>query len=151
MLQLNKLTPLCKKKKRVGRGGSRGGTSCKGHKGQKARSGPHISVTFEGGQMPLVRRLPKRGFNNKRFATEVKIISLQRLDELFNDGDKVDKHILLEKGFIKGKGKFYLKILANGELTKKLEVVADSFSKSAEDKIKSLGGQAIVEKVAKEI
>jgi len=146
MLKLDKLTPLCKKRKRVGRGGSRGGTSCKGHKGQRARSGPKISVTFEGGQMPLVRRLPKRGFNNTRFATEVKIISLQRLDELFNDGDKVDKKVLIEKGALKGKGKFALKVLGSGEITKKLEVVADSFSKSAEDKIKGLGGQAIVAK-----
>lgn len=146
MLQLNKLTPLCKKRKRVGRGGSRGGTSCKGHKGQKARSGPHISVAFEGGQMPLVRRLPKRGFNNKRFATEVKIVSLQQLDNLFVAGDTVNKQVLIEKGVLKGKGKFYLKILANGDLTKKLEVVADSFSKSAMDKIKSLGGQAILAK-----
>ncbi|MFC1842774.1 50S ribosomal protein L15 [Candidatus Dependentiae bacterium] len=146
MLKLNELTPLCKKKKRIGRGGSRGGTSTKGHKGQRARSGHKISVAFEGGQMPLVRRLPKRGFNNTRFATEVKIISLQKLDSLFNDGDKVDKQVLIEKGVFKGKSKFYLKILGNGELKKKLEVVADAFSKSAKETITNLGGQAIVTK-----
>jgi len=144
MLQLNKLTPLCKKKKRVGRGGCRGGTSGKGHKGQKARSGPHISATFEGGQMPLVRRLPKRGFKNVRFATEVKIVSLQRLNDLFNDGEKVDKQALIEKGVLKGKGKFHIKILGTGKLEKKLEIVADAFSKSAKDAIVGLGGQALL-------
>jgi len=146
MLQLNKLTPLCKKKKRVGRGGSRGGTSCKGHKGQKARSGPAISASFEGGQMPLIRRLPKRGFNNTRFKTEVKIISLQRLNDVFNDGDSVDKKVLVEKGILKGKSKFQIKVLGNGDLTKKLTVTADSFSKSAEKAIKDLGGQAVLTK-----
>jgi len=142
MLQLNKLTPLCKKRKRVGRGGSRGGTSGKGHKGQKARSGCKISPTFEGGQMPLVRRLPKRGFNNTRFQTEVKIISLQRLNDVFNEGDTVDKNVLIEKGILKGRGKFALKVLGNGELSKKLTVVADCFSKSAQKAIEDLGGQA---------
>ncbi|MFC1841700.1 50S ribosomal protein L15 [Candidatus Dependentiae bacterium] len=146
MLQLNKLSPLCKKKKRVGRGGSRGGTSTRGHKGQKARSGAHIKVTFEGGQMPLVRRLPKRGFKNVRFATEVKIINLQSLNDLFNDGDKVDKQILVEKGFLKGKSKFELKVLGMGKLEKKLEIVADAFSKSAKDAILGLGGQATLTK-----
>jgi len=145
MLQLNNLTPTCKKKKRRGRGGSRGGTSGKGHKGQKARSGPKISVAFEGGQMPLIRRLPKRGFNNKRFAKEVKIISLQRLNELFNVGDKVDKQILVEKGIFKGARNFDLKVL-DGELSKKLTIVADAFSKSASKKIIDLGGQAQLSK-----
>ena len=142
MFQLNDITPVCKKKKRVGRGGSRGGTSAKGHKGQKARSGPKISAAFEGGQMPLVRRLPKRGFNNTRFQTEVKIISLQRLNDVFNEGDTVDKNVLIEKGILKGRGKFALKVLGNGELSKKLTVVADCFSKSAQKAIEDLGGQA---------
>jgi len=146
MLQLNKLTPLCKKKKRIGRGGSRGGTSGKGHKGQKARSGSSISANFEGGQMPLVRRLPKRGFNNTRFQKEVKVINLKRLSDLFNDGDKVDKKILIEKGVFKGKGKFSLKVLANGAIDKKLIVTADSFSKSAEKAIGEVGGQALLAK-----
>lgn len=148
MLQLNKLTPLCKKRKRVGRGGSRGGTSGKGHKGQKARSGCSISPTFEGGQMPLIRRLPKRGFNNKRFQTEIKIISLQRLNDAFKEGDTVDKQVLLEKGIIKGKGKFALKVLGTGKLSKKLTVIADLFSQSAEKAITDLGGKA---QLAKEI
>jgi len=148
MPQLDKLTPLCKKRKRVGRGGSRGGTSGKGHKGQKARSGGSIKATFEGGQMPLVRRLPKRGFNNIRFQTEVKTVNLQRLSDLFNDGDTVDKKVLIEKGVLKGKGKFILKILGNGTLEKKLTVVADAFSRSAAQKIKDLDGKA---ELAKEI
>jgi len=142
MLRLNKLTPLCKNKKRRGRGGSRGGTSGRGHKGQRARSGVSIGVAFEGGQMPLVRRLPKRGFNNARFKDNVKIVSLQRLNDLFNDGDTVDKKVLVEKGILKGAGKFSLKILSDGELSKKLTVVADAFSKSAAKKITDLGGQA---------
>ena len=141
MLQLNKLTSLCKKKKRVGRGGKRGGTSGKGHKGQKARSGASISATFEGGQMPLVRRLPKRGFNNKRFQTEVKIINLQQLNDSFTEGETVDKQVLFERGMLRGKGKFALKVLGTGTLTKKLTVVADFFSKSAEKAIIDLGGQ----------
>ncbi len=148
MPQLNKLTPLCKKRKKVGRGGSRGGTSGRGHKGQKARSGGSIRPTFEGGQMPLVRRLPKRGFNNVRFQTEVKIVSIQRLNDLFNDSDIVNKKVLIEKGVLKGKGKFILKILGNGTLEKKLTVVADAFSKSAAQKITDLDGKA---ELAKEI
>jgi len=145
MFQLNDITPVCKKKKRVGRGGSRGGTSAKGHKGQKARSGPKISAAFEGGQMPLVRRLPKRGFNNTKFATEVKIVSLQCLHDTFNDGDTVNKQVLLDRGIIKGKGKFALKVLGTGELAKKLDIEADAFSKSAKAAIENAGGTATVE------
>lgn len=144
MYQLNTLAPLCKKRKRVGRGGSRGGTSSKGGKGQTQRSGPKIRASFEGGQMPLVRRLPKVGFNNARFATEVKIVSLQRLNDVFNDGDKVDKKSLIEKGIIKGNNRFTIKILGNGEITKKLEVIADAFSKTAKEAIINIGGQAIL-------
>lgn len=146
MLQLNKLAPLCKKRKRVGRGGSRGGTSTKGGKGQTQRSGPQIGAAFEGGQMPLVRRLPKVGFNNKKFATEVKIVTLQRLNELFEDGQQVNKEVLIQKGVLKGSQKFILKILGNGEITKKLEVTADAFSKTAKEAILNIGGQAILTK-----
>jgi len=149
MLQLNKRLSLCEKRKRVGRGGSRGGTSGKGHKGQKARSGGKVRLSFEGGQMPLTRRLPKRGFNNTRFKTEVKIVNLQLLNEFFNDGDKIDKKILLEKGVLSGKGQnrhFKLKILAEGVLSKKLIITADSFSQSAEKAIKEVGGQVILTK-----
>lgn len=146
MLQLNNLVPLCKKRKRVGRGGSRGGSSAKGGKGQTQRAGKKIRASFEGGQMPLVRRLPKVGFNNERFATEVKIISLQRLSDVFKDGDRVDKLALIEKGLIKGTSKFFLKVLGNGEINKKLEVVADAFSKKAQEAIVNIGGKTILTK-----
>ncbi len=87
MAQLNNLVSSGKKRKRVGRGGSRGGTSGKGHKGQKARSGGTVRAGFEGGQMPLYRRLPKRGFTNARFKPELIIVNLDRLDKAFNDGE----------------------------------------------------------------
>jgi len=146
MLSLNNLTPAGKKRKRIGRGGSRGGTSGKGHKGQKARSGGKVAARFEGGQMPLSRRLPKRGFTNARFKNEIKIINLAQLDEQFEDGAQVDKISLLEKGIIKGNGKFALKVLGKGALSKKLTVVADAFSKSAAEMIEKLGGQANIAK-----
>ena len=147
MLKLNNLTPAGKEKKRVGRGGSRGGTSGRGHKGQKARSGGNVSARFEGGQMPLSRRLPKRGFTNARFKSEVKIINLDQLEAQFEEGAQVDKSVLLKKGVVKGRGRFILKVLGKGALSKKLVIVADAFSKSAVKAIEDLGGQA---KVAKE-
>ncbi len=147
MLKLNNLTSSGKSKKRRGRGGARGGTSGRGHKGQKARSGGKISPRFEGGQMPLSRRLPKRGFTNARFKSEVKIINLDQLEAQFEDGVQVDKIALAEKGLVKGHGTFVLKVLGKGALSKKLTVVADAFSKSAATTIEGLGGQA---KIAKE-
>ncbi|MGB8367244.1 MAG: 50S ribosomal protein L15, partial [Candidatus Babeliales bacterium] len=98
MFRLENLVPLGKKRKRVGRGGSRGGTSGKGHKGQKARSGGGIAPAFEGGQMPLHRRLPKRGFTNARFKKVIEIVNLKHLDKIFNEGETVSKKILIEKG-----------------------------------------------------
>jgi len=148
MFQLENLAPLVKKRKRIGRGGSRGGTSGKGHKGQKARSGGGINPGFEGGQMPLHRRVPKRGFTNARFKKIVEIINIKRLDEAFNEGDTVSKETLIEKGVIKrrrSKKKFILKILGNGSLTKKLMVSANRFSKTAVEAIKNSGGQVIQE------
>ena len=147
MLKLNNLTPAGKDRKRRGRGGSRGGTSGRGHKGQKARSGGNISARFEGGQMPLSRRLPKRGFTNARFKSVVRIINLSQLDALFEDGAQVDRAVLFDKGFLKGRARFILKVLGKGELSKKLVVIADGFSKAAAKAIEDLGGQA---KVAKE-
>jgi len=143
MLQLHNLKPLKKKRKRVGRGGSRGGTSGKGHKGQKARSGSssELKPFFEGGQMPLSRRLPCRGFTNI-FKKNYLIISLSELDRRFNDGEKVDKKSLREKGLIKGKKDPLVKVLSNGEITKKLDIHADRFSKSAVEKIEKAGGKA---------
>jgi large subunit ribosomal protein L15 len=146
MLKLNNLAPLVKKRKRVGRGGSRGGTAGKGHKGQKARSGGYVRPGFEGGQMPLYRRLPKRGFNNKEFRTYTALVNLGALNDFFNDGDVITKDTLLERGIIKvRKGeKFFLKILADGELKKKLTISADKFSGAALTMIERAGGQAQV-------
>jgi len=140
MFQLNNLVPLVKKRKRVGRGGKLGGTAGKGHKGQKARSGGYVRPGFEGGQMPLIRRIPKRGFNNLRFRVPVLTISIAALEKHFEAGSTVDKALLMDKGLVKGSG--LLKVLGGHEaLSKKLKVVADRFSKSAEQVIKKAGGE----------
>ncbi len=141
MKALNSLTSLSKKRKRVGRGGSRGGTSGKGHKGQKARSGPSIGSAFEGGQMPLTRRLPKRGFSNVRFAQEVEIVNLSQLNTAFEEGAIITRDILSARGIIKAARKASLKILGNGTLDKKLIVHADAFSKAAREAITHKGGE----------
>jgi len=147
MLRLDKVTSLVKKRKRVGRGGSRGGTSCKGHKGQNARSGGGVRPGFEGGQMPLFRRLPKRGFTNARFKQDFAIVSLQNINDAFEDGAHIDKEALLQKGLfklkksVKGEG-VLLKVLGTGELTKKVTVIADAFSEAAKKAIETLGGEA---------
>ena len=142
MFQLNLLSTSSKKRKRIGRGGSRGGTSGRGHKGQKSRTGHAKAPSrFEGGQMPLVRRLPKRGFNNTRFAVNVKIINLDDLERNFKDGDQVTKEVLCQRGMIKGKRKFIVKILGNGTLSKKLHVIVDFASKTAVEAIKNADGK----------
>lgn len=148
MLQLNNLESTSKKRKRIGRGGDRGGTSCRGHKGQKARSGVsgELKPFFEGGQMSLTRRLPKRGFINS-FKKEVLIINLKDLELKFNNDEIVNKKTLLEKNLIKGKRKFLIKILGNGQLNKKLTVKADLFSKSAVEAIQNAGGKVEVTQV----
>ncbi len=148
MLQLNNLTPSGKKRKRIGRGGSRGGTSGKGHKGQKARTGHHgVGLGFEGGQTSLARRLPKRGFSNIRFAKEFVIVNLKQLEQLFQDGQDVTKERLAEQGIVvdkkghKGKRSILLKILGYGTLSKKLIVHADAASQSAIKAIEDAGGK----------
>jgi len=141
MFQLNNLTSLVKKRKRVGRGGSRGGTSGKGHKGQKARTSGTVSPGFEGGQMPIHRRLPKRGFNNKNFKKVFELVSLERLEKSFNDGDHVTKDLLIEKGIIKGRSNTLIKVLGGFKLTKKLTIAADAFTKSANESISNVGGK----------
>jgi large subunit ribosomal protein L15 len=154
MLQLDKLVSLHKKRKRIGRGGSRGGTSGKGHKGQKARAGKKIRVGFEGGQMPLFRRLPKRGFTNVLFKKDFIIVHLGRISEIFDEGAEVTKEALIEKGIIKRKKSLKakklssIKILSDNKPLKKLIIYADAFSKSALKAIKDSGGEA---KVIKEI
>ncbi len=146
MLQLHNLEPIKKKSKRVGRGGGRGGTSGKGHKGQRSRSGGRSSIkpSFEGGQMPLSRRLPRRGFTNI-FKKVFELISLKDLEAYFEAGQTVTKQAMREKGLFKGKKEPLVKILANGELQKKLTVQADKFSKSAVAAIEKAGGVAVKE------
>ena len=129
--------------KRLGRGNGSGlgKTSGKGHKGAKARSGGGKRPGFEGGQMPLYRRVPKRGFNNV-FGTEYAEVNVERL-EVFNDGDVVNAQALLEKKIIR-KELDGVKVLGGGELTKKLTVQAAKFSGSAKEKIEAVGGKAEV-------
>lgn len=141
MFQLNKLTQLVKKRKRVGRGGKLGGTSGKGHKGQKARTSGNVAPGFEGGQMPISRRLPKRGFNNKNFKKVFEIVSLEKLEKSFDNDSIINKEMLIEKGIIRGKSNTYLKVLGGFKLTKKFTVSADAFSKAAIEAINSVGGK----------
>ena len=144
MFSLSNLVPTTKKRKRIGRGGSRGGTSGSGHKGQKARSGGSIHPRFEGGQMPLHRRLPKRGFTNARFKKDVVVVNLSTLDT-FDEGMEITKQVLIDRRIIKAhksKGDFVLKVLGDGDLNKKLVVRADAFSKSASAVITKAGGEA---------
>lgn len=129
--------------KRVGRGigSGLGKTAGKGHKGQKARTGGSIRRGFEGGQTPLYRRIPKRGFKN-HFAVEYAIVNLSDLEQ-FEDGSIVNAESLIAKGIIK-KELDGVKVLGNGTLTKKLTVVASKFSKTAEEKIQAVGGKTEV-------
>jgi len=131
--------------KRVGRGpgSGMGKTSTRGEKGQKARSGSSIPAWFQGGQSPLYRRLPKRGFNNNRFRTEYACINLDDLSKFFKDGDVVSPEILKERGIIKN-SLCGVKVLANGSLDKKLTIKAHRFSSKAVSKIEEAGGKAEV-------
>ncbi len=133
-----------KSRKRVGRGpgSGHGKTSTRGHKGQGSRSGYSSSIVFEGGQMPLVRRVPKRGFNNK-WADLVASINLSLLEKHFQSGDDVTVDAIRSKGLVSGSFD-QLKILGNGELTKNLKISAHKFSRSAAEKIEKAGGQAVV-------
>ena len=131
-------------RKRVGRGmgSGLGKTSAKGEKGQKARSGVSIPATFEGGQLPLYRRLPKRGFSNYKFKIKYATINVEDLNR-FADGTVITPELLRDCGLLK-KQLCGVKVLGNGELTKKLTVVATKFSKSAESKIQAVGGKTEV-------
>ncbi len=130
-----------KRRKRVGCGESsgHGKTSGKGHKGQKARSGGSIRPTFEGGQMPLFRRLPKRGFNQAAFRDAIGTINLDDLERAFSAGDEVNEKSLRAAGLVRGKLDA-IKLLGRGELTKKLTVVVDAASASAKTKLEAAGG-----------
>ena len=129
------------RRKRLGQGESsgHGKTSGRGGKGQSARSGSSIRIGFEGGQMPLIRRIPKRGFNNKRHATTYIVVNLDGLNQ-FEDGARVDEMALRACGLANGKSSGGIKILGDGALTKKLIVVADAFSTGARKQIEALGG-----------
>ena len=146
-MKLNELVsaPEAKSRKRVGRGpgSGMGKTSTRGQKGQKSRSGASIPAWFQGGQTPLYRRVPKRGFNNARFRTEYATINLSDLNKYFNDGETVTPEVLKEKGIIKNQ-LCGVKVLGNGELEKKLTIKANRFSSSAVTKIESAGGKAEV-------
>ena len=146
-MKLNELqkSPEAKSRKRIGRGpgSGMGKTATKGQKGQKSRSGVSISAWFQGGQTPLYRRVPKRGFNNARFTTVYATINLSDLNKFFNDGDEVTPEILKERGIIK-KQLDGIKVLGNGELEKKITVKANRFSSTAVTKIESAGGKAEV-------
>lgn len=141
-----------KKRKRVGRGSSSGlGTTAgRGNKGQQSRSGKKLPyVGFEGGQMPLFRRIAQRGFSNYPFKKEFAIVNLSDIENKFADGETVDKNSLKEKGLAKSKS-LPVKILGNGEITKKVTVVADRVSESAKAKIEKSGGSVtLVEKTKK--
>lgn len=127
-------------RKRVGRGpgSGNGKTAGKGHKGQKSRSGYSRRFGFEGGQMPLVRRIPKRGFTNI-FRVEYQVVNLRDLDRVFGDGDEVSVETMVEKGLARG-GKRLVKVLGDGDLAKKLTVKAHKFSASARAGIEKAGG-----------
>lgn len=143
-MKLSDLKPAAgssKKRKRVGRGdgSGHGKTSCRGHKGQRARSGGGTRPGFEGGQMPLQRRIPKRGFHNP-FRVEAAVINLSHL-ETFPSGTDVTPELLAQKGLVRGKNR-RIKILGDGSLSKALNVKAHGFSSQAAEKIEAAGGKA---------
>ena len=142
-MKLHELSPVAGstqvgKRKGRGTGSGNGKTGGRGHKGQKARSGGKVRVGFEGGQMPLARRVPKRGFHNI-FAKRLESVNVSVLEK-FEDGAVVNAQTLLEKGVL-SKCEYGVKILGNGSLTKKLTVQAAAFSASAKEKIEAAGGK----------
>jgi large subunit ribosomal protein L15 len=143
-MDLNSLKPAIgstKNRKRIGRGtgSGHGKTATKGHKGQKARSGGNVEPGFEGGQMPMQRRLPKRGFNPLS-RKEYSLVNLSRL-EVFDSGESVDVEAMLNRGLI-AKVRDGVKVLADGESTKALKIKAHKFSAAARSKIEAAGGTA---------
>ena len=136
------------RRKRIGQGESsgRGKTAGRGGKGQTARSGSSIRIGFEGGQMPLIRRIPKRGFNNVRFTTRYLPVNVQALNT-FDEGARVDEAALRAVGLVNGRGDG-VKVLGTGELSKKLTVSVHAFSASAKAKIEAKGGTCEVAKVS---
>ncbi|RFC49745.1 MAG: large subunit ribosomal protein L15 [Verrucomicrobia bacterium] len=143
-MRLNTLAPRPGSKHRIkrlgcGESSGHGKTSGKGHKGQKARAGGTVRHGFEGGQMPIYRRLPKKGFSNVDFAIRYAIINVGDLSEAFEDGIEINEIVLREAGLVKGRWDG-VKILGNGELTKKFTVNVNKVSESAREKIEKAGG-----------
>ena len=146
-MKLHELSPAegstsTKKRKGRGAGSGNGKTAGKGHKGQNARAGGGVRPGFEGGQMPLQRRIPKRGFNNI-FATKYAIVNISDLEERFEDGAVVDAAAMMASGLVR-KELDGIKVLGNGDITKKLTIKAAAFSKSAIEKIEKVGGKTEV-------
>jgi large subunit ribosomal protein L15 len=139
-----------KKRKRVGRGSAsgHGGTSGKGNKGQKARSGGGVRVGFEGGQMPLFRRLPRRGFSNARFKARFAILNVADLERVCTDGDVVGPEKLVKLGLIKNLV-LPVKLLGVGKLAKRLEVRVHNISSSAREKIVAAGGSVVIQPLSR--
>lgn len=127
-----------KRTKRIGRGigSGMGKTCCRGHKGAGSRSGWKSRARYEGGQLPLYRKIPARGFSNARFQQKFDTINLYEIESLFSDGDLVSVETLFEIGFLKGQS-YGIKVLSNGTLNKKVRIEAQSFSKQAEEKLKA--------------
>jgi len=146
MDELKIIVPIgtTKKRKIVGRGcgSGHGGTSCKGNNGQNCRAGGGVRPGFEGGQMPLYRRIARRGFSNSRFKTKYEIINLCDLEKI-EDGAVVNKELLIDKCIIVKK-RLPVKLLGNGDITKKITVDLDKVSKSAQGKIEKAGGSVII-------
>jgi large subunit ribosomal protein L15 len=134
-----------KARKRIGRGqgSGHGKTAGRGHKGQKSRAGYSRRHVYEGGQMPLFRKLPKVGFSNFNFARKYEIINVNQLEKFFEDGAEISVEQMVKIGLVDSE-KSMVKVLGNGELTKKLNVSAHKFSKSAEQKISQCGGTAVL-------
>lgn len=144
-MKLNELSPAygsTKKRKRVGRGGKYSKTAGKGEKGQNARSGGGVRTGFEGGQLPLFRRLGKRGFNNTRFRTVYATVNVSELNR-FEENTVITPELLIETGLVK-KELDGIKVLGMGELSKKLIVKANMFSRTAKEKIEAAGGKTEV-------
>lgn len=147
-MKLHELSPAqgsTKENYRKGRGAGSGNgkTAGKGHKGQNARSGGGVRPGFEGGQLPLYRKLPKRGFKNAIFKKQYTIVNVETLEK-FNDGDVVDAAVLLGLGVISAVAEDGIKVLGKGDLTKKLTVKAAVFSATAKEKIEAVGGKTEV-------
>ena len=148
-MKLHELSPAAGSAKAAwrkgrGTGSGNGKTAGKGHKGQNARSGGGVRPGFEGGQLPLYRKLPKRGFKNCRFSKQYTVINVWALEENFNNGDVVDSAALLTKGIVDTIEKNGVKVLGEGELTKNITVKAAVFSAGAKEKIEAVGGKSEV-------